>query len=81
MIIDFILSILEKLFNVLKKKSRSTYWKNMEILSVKQLKITLLKQLLAQKEIQDNLTKEQILQLKIKIYNDENLGEVTENGD
>lgn len=47
-IIDFILDILVKVFEKLKKKSKSTYWKNMELVNHKQLKQELLTAIIQQ---------------------------------
>lgn len=50
MIVDFILDLLVKIFDRLKKKSTSTYWKNMELLNSKSLKKQLLLELIEKLE-------------------------------
>ena len=47
-IIDFLLDILVKVFEKLKKKSKNTYWKNMVLVNHKQLKQELLMEIVQQ---------------------------------
>lgn len=47
-IIDFILDLLVKLFENLKKKSKNTYWKNMVLVNSQKLKQELLMEIVQQ---------------------------------
>ena len=67
-IIDFLLDILVKVFEKLKKKSKSTYWKNMVLVNSQKLKQELLMVIVQQ--LQD---------LKVEIP--EELKNKLENGD
>lgn len=73
MIVDFILSILEKVFNALKKKSNSTYWKNMELVNIIDLKRKIINQIVEELGKQQNLTNKQILDLKLIIYSEQGI--------
>lgn len=46
MIVDFLLDLTVKLFGWLKKKSKNTYWTNMELVNSQKLKQQLLTQIL-----------------------------------
>lgn len=46
MIIDFLLDLTVKLFGWLKKKSKNTYWTNMELVNSQKLKQQLLNQII-----------------------------------
>lgn len=58
-IIDFLLDILVKVFEKLKKKSKNTYWKNMVLVNHKQLKQELLMEIVQQlQELKVEIPKE-----------------------
>lgn len=46
MIVDFLLDLTVKLFGWLKKKSKNTYWTNMELVNSQKLKQQLLNQII-----------------------------------
>ena len=50
MIIDFLLDLTVKIFDWLKKKSKNTYWLNMEVVNSKILKQNLLLELIQKLE-------------------------------
>lgn len=65
-LIDFLLDLLVKLFEKLKKKSSNTYWKNMVLVNSKQLKQQLLMEIIQQlQELKVEIPKE--LKDKIEI--------------
>lgn len=71
-IIDFILDLLVKLFEHLKKKSKNTYWKNMVLVNHKQLKQELLMEIVQQlQELKVEIPEE----LKNKIEKGDELNE------
>lgn len=51
MIIDFLLDLTVKVFDWLKKKSKNTYWLNMEVVNSKVLKQKLLLELIQKLEV------------------------------
>lgn len=73
MITDFLLAIVAKIFEALKKKSKNIYWKNTELANVKNVKIAIVEKILNQKMIIEKLSKDEIKELRELIYKNEGL--------
>lgn len=73
MITDLLLSIVAKIFEALKKKSKNIYWKNTELANVKNVKIAIVEKILNQKMIIDKLSRDEIKELREVIYKNEGL--------
>lgn len=69
MIVDFLLDLTVKLFGWLKKKSKNTYWINMELVNSQKLKQQLLNQI-----IEDLLKLGVEIPEELKIKGDNNNG-------
>lgn len=73
MIIDFLLDLCARIFESLKKKSKSIYWKNMEMLNAKTVKIYIIEKILKEKIITEKLSANEINELRETIYKNEGL--------
>lgn len=73
MIIDFLLDLCARIFESLKKKSKSIYWKNMEMVNSKTVKIYTIEKILKEKIITEKLNEGEINELRETIYKNEGL--------
>lgn len=73
MIIDFLLDLCARIFESLKKKSKNIYWKNMEMLNAKTVKIYIIEKILKEKIITEKLDANEINELRETIYKNEGL--------
>lgn len=73
MITDFLLSIVAKIFEALKKKSKNIYWQNTELANVRNVKIAIVEKILNQKMIIEKLSRDEIKELREVIYKNEGL--------